>query len=89
MSSEPSERVAVTAAAVWPEDTDEEEGIVANWFYGDGATVDEGETLCEIQVEKVDVDVPAPATGTVVDVQRRENDPIGPDDPLAYIEVSS
>ncbi|MCL7416849.1 MAG: lipoyl domain-containing protein [Halalkalicoccus sp.] len=62
------DRVAVEAAAVWPEDVDEEEGVVVNWFAREGRIVTEGEPVCEIQIEKVDVDVPAPAGGELVEV---------------------
>lgn len=39
------------------------EGIVANWFYPEGATVPEGATLAELMVEKSSFDVAAPAAG--------------------------
>ncbi|MFC3477336.1 lipoyl domain-containing protein [Halobacterium litoreum] len=56
----------VDPASVWPEDADDvDEAVVANWFVRDGASVEEGETVAEIQIEKVSVDVPAPASGTI------------------------
>jgi pyruvate/2-oxoglutarate dehydrogenase complex dihydrolipoamide acyltransferase (E2) component len=81
--------VDVDAAGVWPEDQqDVEEGVVANWFVREGAAVDEGETVCEIQVEKVSVDVPAPATGEVAEILVGENDEFTRGDALARIEPS-
>lgn len=63
-----SEERAVDASPVWPEDAEDvEEGYLANWFVRPGATVEAGETLCEIQVEKVSVDVPAPAGGELTE----------------------
>lgn len=78
--------VAVDSAAVWPEDAEDvDEAVVANWFVREGATVEEGEPLCEIQIEKVSVDVPAPASGTLSEIQLRENDEFTRDDTLATI----
>jgi pyruvate/2-oxoglutarate dehydrogenase complex dihydrolipoamide acyltransferase (E2) component len=77
----------VDATGVWPEDqADVEEGIVANWFVREGATVDEGETICEIQVEKVSVDVPAPGSGTLSEILVDEGAEFTRGEPLARIE---
>lgn len=84
MSSE-SDRVAVDSAAVWPDDADEDEGIVVNWFTREGNQVDEGDTLCEIQIEKVDVDVPAPADGTLDEIVLDEDAEFERGDTLAWI----
>lgn len=76
----------VDPAAVWPEDADDvEEAVVANWFVRDGATVDEGETVAEIQIEKVSVDVPAPASGTV-EVLIGENEEFARGDAIGRVE---
>ncbi|WP_227356560.1 lipoyl domain-containing protein [Haladaptatus salinisoli] len=61
--------VDVDSADVWPEDAEDvEEAVVSNWFVREGGRVEEGSTIAEIQIEKVSVDVPAPAGGEVVDV---------------------
>jgi pyruvate/2-oxoglutarate dehydrogenase complex dihydrolipoamide acyltransferase (E2) component len=39
------------------------EGIVANWFYRDGSTVDAGAKIAELMVEKTVFDVAAPTGG--------------------------
>ncbi|MFB6068452.1 MAG: lipoyl domain-containing protein [Halobacterium sp.] len=76
----------VDPADVWPEDAmDVEEAVVSNWFVRDGASVDEGETVAEIQIEKVSVDVPAPASGTL-DVLVGESEEFRRGDPIARIE---
>lgn len=41
------------------------EGVVATWFVSDGSQVNEGQLIAEVQVEKVDSEVYAPATGTI------------------------
>ena len=78
---------SVDSAAVWPEDAEDvDEGVVANWFVREGATVEEGEPLCEIQIEKVSVDVPAPVSGTLTEIHLRENDEFQKGDSLATID---
>lgn len=39
------------------------EGIVANWFFVEGANVRKGVTIAEIMVEKTSFDIVAPAAG--------------------------
>lgn len=82
--SDDTDRVAVTLAE-WPDDVDSEEGVVVNWFTRAGATVEEGESLCEVQVEKVSVDVYAPADGTLVEIAREEDDEFEMGDTLAWV----
>lgn len=79
--------VPVDSAAIWPEDAmDVEEAMVANWFVREGATVEAGEPIAEIQIEKVSVDVPAPTTGTLTEIVVAENDEFRRGDSLATIE---
>lgn len=81
--------VAVDSAAVWPEDAaDVDEAVVANWFVREGATVEAGEPLCEIQIEKVSVDVPAPTSGTLSEIRLHENDEFVKGDTLATIDAN-
>lgn len=83
--SDDSDRVAVTLAE-WPEDAESDEGVVVNWFVREGASVDEGESLCEVQVDKVSVDVHASAAGTLAEVVTGEDDEFAQGDTLAWIE---
>ena len=41
------------------------EGVVSTWFVRDGDTVAADQLLAEVQVDKVALEVPAPAAGTV------------------------
>ena len=79
------DRVAVDTGDVWPEDTDEDEGVVVNWFLREGSRVDAGDDLCEFQVEKVSVDVPAPASGTLEEIVLEEDDEFERGAVLAWI----
>ncbi len=82
--SDESDRVAVTLDD-WPDDADSDEGVVVNWFASEGSVVEEGESLCEVQVEKVSVDVLAPTDGTLDEVVRDEDDEFERGDTLAWI----
>ena len=83
MSGE-SDRIAVTLEQ-WPDDADSDEGIIVNWFAREGASVEEAESLCEVQVEKVSVDVLAPTDGTLVEIVSDEDDEFERGDTLAWI----
>ncbi|ELY97700.1 lipoyl domain-containing protein [Natrialba aegyptia] len=78
-------RVAVETADVWPADTDENEGVVVNWFTSEGTRVDEGDPLCEFQVEKVSVDVPAPASGILDEIALDEDDEFEKGETIAWV----
>lgn len=81
------ERVAVDVESVWPEDAaDVEEGVVVNWFAREGTHVDEGQTLCEIQLEKVSIDVPAPVAGELVEIVITTDEEFDRGDTLAWIQ---
>jgi pyruvate/2-oxoglutarate dehydrogenase complex dihydrolipoamide acyltransferase (E2) component len=80
-----SDRVAVVADGDWTGDVDAEEGVVVNWFATAGRSVAAGESLCEIQVEKVSVDVAAPVDGELVEIVRGEDDEFTVGDTLAWI----
>ena len=79
------DRVAVETGDLWPADADEEEGFVVNWFVREGATVEAGDVLCEIQVEKVSVDVLAPVDGELVEVVLGEDAEFRRGETLAYV----
>lgn len=40
-------------------------GVVATWYVADGEPVVVGQVLADVQLDKVDVEVPAPVAGTV------------------------
>ncbi|WP_306057081.1 lipoyl domain-containing protein [Natronococcus wangiae] len=81
------DRVAVAAADVWPDDVEEDEtAVVVNWFAREGRQVDEGETICEVQIEKVSIDVPAPVAGELAEIERVEEDELAREDALGWIE---
>jgi len=80
------DRIPVDTAAIWPDDADAEEGVVVNWFVREGRAVEEGDSICEIQVEKVSVDVLAPAAGELVEIALGEDAEFEKGDTLAWIQ---
>src|SRR5438270_2598858 len=50
------------------------EGTVARWVKAVGDSVTEGETVAEVTTDKVDVEVPAPAAGTLAEIVVGEGD---------------
>src|SRR5262249_58101973 len=52
------------------------EGSILEWHKQEGDAVSEGETLVEISTDKVDAAVPAPISGTVVQIPPAEGDTI-------------
>lgn len=46
-------------------DEDDKTGSIVMWLYPDGAKVTQGQLIAEILVEKVTLELEAPATGTL------------------------
>ncbi|MFZ5964036.1 2-oxoglutarate dehydrogenase complex dihydrolipoyllysine-residue succinyltransferase [Thalassococcus sp. BH17M4-6] len=61
------------------------EATVATWFKKPGDTVAVDEMLCELETDKVTVEVPSPAAGTLADIVAAEGDTVGVDALLANI----
>ena len=61
------------------------EGIVSRWLKAVGDTVDEGEPLVEVTTDKVDVEVPAPATGRLTEIVAAEGETVAVGAILAVI----
>ena len=65
------------------------EGTVAKWLKQPGDPVREGEALVEVTTDKVDAEVPAPATGKLVKIRADAGQTISVGAPLAEIEVGA
>ena len=52
------------------------EGTVLEWHTSVGDFVEEGETVVEVSTDKVDAEVPAPASGTISKVLKGEDDTV-------------
>jgi len=61
------------------------EATVATWFKQPGDAVQADEMLCELETDKVTVEVPAPVSGTLTEIVAAEGDTVGVDALLAQI----
>src|SRR6056297_801937 len=61
------------------------EATVATWFKKPGDSVSADEMLCELETDKVTVEVPSPATGTLGEIVAEEGSTVGVDALLATI----
>ncbi|MFW2588921.1 2-oxoglutarate dehydrogenase complex dihydrolipoyllysine-residue succinyltransferase [Sagittula sp. SSi028] len=61
------------------------EATVATWFKKPGDSVAVDEMLCELETDKVTVEVPSPVAGTLSDIVAAEGDTVGVDALLANI----
>ncbi len=52
------------------------EGTVLEWHVSEGDSVEEGQTVVEVSTDKVDAEVPAPASGTITKIV------VGPDETI-------
>ena len=62
------------------------EATVATWFKKPGDAVAADEMLCELETDKVTVEVPAPVSGTLGEIVAAEGETVGVDALLATIE---
>src|SRR5438445_10506197 len=65
------------------------EGTVAKWLKQPGDPVREGEALVEVTTDKVDAEVPAPATGTLTRILAEAGKTIAVGGALAEIAVGA
>ena len=61
------------------------EATVATWFKKPGDAVTADEMLCELETDKVTVEVPAPTAGTMAEIVAKEGETVGVDALLATI----
>jgi 2-oxoglutarate dehydrogenase E1 component len=62
------------------------EGTVLEWHKGEGEHVEEGETVVEVSTDKVDAEVPAPASGTLAKILKQQDDTVQVGEALAQLE---
>ena len=61
------------------------EATVASWFKKPGDAVEQDEMLCELETDKVSVEVPAPASGVLAEILAEEGSTVGAGAKLAVI----
>src|SRR5258708_17455506 len=62
------------------------EGTVTRWLKQEGEHVDADEPLLEVSTDKVDTEIPSPASGTVVSIKVREDETVEIGVELAVID---
>ena len=66
-----------------------EEGELVGWRIAVGDRVTEGQVVCEVLTDKVDMEVEAPADGTVVGIDVGEGQSVPVGTPIAWIDTES
>src|ERR1051326_1264668 len=62
------------------------EGTIVRWIKKPGEKVERGEPLLEISTDKVDAEIPAPASGTLTEVLAQEGQTVGVNSVIARID---
>ena len=65
------------------------EATVSTWFKKVGDSVSQDEMLCELETDKVSVEVPAPAAGTLCEILAQEGDTVQAGGKLAVLSGSA
>ncbi|GGI55728.1 dihydrolipoamide acetyltransferase family protein [Winogradskyella haliclonae] len=64
------------------------EGTIINWLVNEGDTFEEGDIILEVATDKVDNEVPAPSSGTLVQTLFKAKDVVPVGEVIAILEVS-
>jgi 2-oxoglutarate dehydrogenase complex dihydrolipoamide succinyltransferase (E2) component len=65
------------------------EGTIVKWHKHPGDWVEADETVCEISTDKIDTELPSPATGRLVRIMAEENATVAVGTPLAEIDTGA
>src|SRR5687768_748793 len=65
------------------------EGTILEWAKAVGDAVEDGETVVEISTDKVDMELPAPAAGTLTEILAEEGDTVTVGQVIARMEVGA
>ncbi|HEY4097849.1 MAG TPA: biotin/lipoyl-containing protein, partial [Baekduia sp.] len=65
------------------------EGTILEWHKQEGETIEADEIIVEVSTDKVDAEVPAPASGTIVKIHFAEGDTVAVGSVLAEIAVGA
>jgi pyruvate dehydrogenase E2 component (dihydrolipoamide acetyltransferase) len=65
-----------------------EEGTIVEWYVEKGQEVESGQSLVQVETDKVTTDIPSPKTGTIAALYGKEGETINVGDPLAEIEIA-
>lgn len=66
-----------------------EEGTMAQWFKQPGDTVTAGEPICEVETDKVEMEVEAPFSGVLEEIVAQPEDVVPVGEPLCYVSTEA
>ncbi|NLW41484.1 MAG: 2-oxo acid dehydrogenase subunit E2, partial [Tissierellia bacterium] len=64
------------------------EGTLMKWLVKEGEEVEEGQSLAEVETDKVTTEIPSPKTGRVLELKAEEGDVINVGDVFITIDTS-
>ena len=64
------------------------EGTIINWLVNEGDSFEEGDILLEVATDKVDNEVPAPASGKMLEHKFKAKDVVPVGEVIAILEFS-
>ncbi|WP_339696043.1 dihydrolipoamide acetyltransferase family protein [uncultured Marixanthomonas sp.] len=64
------------------------EGTIINWLVNEGDSFEEGDILCEVATDKVDNEVPAPASGIMIEHIKAAQEVVPVGDVIAILNLS-
>jgi len=62
------------------------EGLISEWLFEEGDTVEQGKPIVLVETEKVQTELEAPATGTLVEVKFKDGEEAPVGDIVAYVD---
>jgi pyruvate/2-oxoglutarate dehydrogenase complex dihydrolipoamide acyltransferase (E2) component len=86
VSSSPTDRAALVQITMPQMGVSVAEGTILKWHKRPGDTVEADEIVCEISTDKVDSELPAPASGRLVRILVEENETVAVGTAIAEIE---
>ena len=64
-----------------------QDGTIVEWTASVGEAVAEGDTIANVETEKVEAELPAPATGTLTEIVVAAGDTVDVGTVIAYMET--
>ena len=78
-----------TVDVIVPANEEGTRATVLRWYKGIGDSVAKDEPLVELETDKVTVEVPAPASGTLAEILKHPNDEVQPNEVLARLNPAT
>ncbi|MDQ3729305.1 MAG: multifunctional oxoglutarate decarboxylase/oxoglutarate dehydrogenase thiamine pyrophosphate-binding subunit/dihydrolipoyllysine-residue succinyltransferase subunit [Actinomycetota bacterium] len=65
------------------------EGTILEWHVAEGEEVQEGDTVVEVSTDKIDAEVPAPASGVITKIMAQPDDTVSVGQVLAQLDTNA